>query len=252
MEHSIQDDQDINILDEKFILKPSDNYRGLSYGELVIRWHSWLMSDDPEKYNSGDVYFLRGNIGYHEQPDTFFFRKNIKIHEGTAILVPVVTTLYAYGDYYDGKLINDEFLLRRAIQEHVDAAGPFWATIEQVDSPIVSLKRIVSDLGLYRFESPLFQLNTSDRNPFLNSMDEPNLPGIRTALGAGYFVLLQNLDPSKYRIRFGGKGMSDFFTDAIYEITIISKDKIQKDISGHSKSPNELLEGKKSAISDTN
>ena len=243
-EDSLQNVQKIDILDQKYVLQPWENYRGLSYGDLVARWHSWLMCDNPDNYNSDDMLFMRGNIGYHNKRDTFYFKTNVVIPQGTAILIPVVTTLINYGDYHEGKQINDEFSLRQAVHDHVNAAGPFWATLEEIDGSNKFLKKIVPDLELFRVESPIFQLNISRQNPFLHRMDEPVLPGTYTALGSGYFVLLHDLIPSKYRIRFGGKGMYDFYTDAMYEITISDIEKIKKDISGQNTSPSELQENK--------
>lgn len=244
---SHHENEDIDILDQKYVLQPWENYRGLSYGELVVRWHNWLMSKDPDNYNSTDILFLRGNIGYHDKRDSFYFKTNVVISQETAILIPVVTTLINYGDYHEGKVINDEFYLRQAVHDHVNAAGPFWATLEVIDNSTISLKKIVPDLELFRVESPLFQINISHLNPFLNKMDEPVFPGIYTALGSGYFILLYNLIPSKYRIRFGGKGMYDFYTDAMYDITITDPQKIKKDISGYNTSPS-ALQGNKTAI----
>ena len=28
--------------------KSSQNYRGLSYSDLIVRWQRWLLSDNPE------------------------------------------------------------------------------------------------------------------------------------------------------------------------------------------------------------
>ena len=228
----------------KYVLQPWENYRGLSYGDLVVRWSSWLMSNNPDNYNSNDMLFMRGNIGYHDTKDNFYFKTNVEIPQGTAILIPVVTTLINYGDYHEGKLINDEISLRQAVSHHVNAAGPFWAMLEEIDSPNKSLRKIVPDLELFRVESPLFQLNTSPQNPFLNRMDEPILPGIHIALGSGYFAFLHNSKPSTYRIRFGGHGMYGFYTDAMYEVTITDIHKIKKDISGQNTSPSALQKNK--------
>ena len=79
-------------------------------------------------------------------------------------------------------------------------------------------------------------------------MDEPTYPGTFTALTSGYFVYLRNLVPSMYTIRFGGKGMGNFFTDAIYEITIKGKGILKNDISVQNTSPNALLKENKIAI----
>jgi hypothetical protein len=54
---------------------------------------------------------------------------------------------------------------------------------------------------------------------------------------------LKDLPPSKFRIRFGGKGFGSFFTDALYDITIHAKKfLIPKDISGTNTSADKLIQ----------
>ena len=246
-EDNLQFDENVDILDQKYVLQPSENFRGISYGDMIARWHSWLMSANPDNYNFGDILFMRGSIGYHDRKDVYYFKPNVVISEGTAILIPVVTTIFNYGDSDQGKQINDELSLRQAIKDHVNAAGPFWATLEEINNSTKLLKKIVCNLELFRVESPIFQLVISPKNPFLNKMYEPLFPGSHTALGSGYFLLLHNLLPGKYRIRFGGNGMYNFYTDALYEITITDRHKVKKDISGQNTSPS-MLEDHKIAI----
>jgi hypothetical protein len=235
----------LEVLDDKYILKPSQNYRGLSYNDLLIMWYRWLMSKNPDQNNEGDILFLRGNIGYH-QDNSSYLQVSIEIIEGKAILVPIITTHYKIGEYYKTE-IKDEFDLRRAIKEHVDAATKFWAIL-QIMNKSKTLLKLVSNLELFRVESMPFELNVSEENPFLDKMDEPNSTGIFTAQVGGYFVLLYDLPPSTYQIRFGGIGMDAFYTDSLYEIKIVPRKKNQKDISSSIFTPDQLLKEKKNAI----
>jgi hypothetical protein len=233
-------------LDKKFVLKPSENYRGLSYSDLIIRWQRWLFSDNPDQnFVDSDILFLRGNIGYH-QSNLDYLHSYVEIDEGTSILVPIITTHHNIGDHHKRIRIKNEFLLRKVIKEHVDAAGPFWATLEAMKSKMTY--KIVTNLESHRVESMLFELTISEENPFLDKMDEPNVPGTFMAMVAGYFVLLYCLPPSSYRLRFGGNGMDGFYTESLYEIKIISKKKSQKDLSGQMFTPAHLLKEKKRAI----
>ena len=237
---------DLEELDERYVLKSSQNYRGLSYSDLIVRWQRWLLSDNPDQnFVDSDILFLRGNVGYH-QSNLDYLQSYVEIDEGTSIYVPIITTHHAMGDHHKGILINNEFLLRCVLKEHVDAAGPFWATLEVIKSK--RTYKIVTNLESYRVESILFELNISKNNPFLDKMDEPNIPGTCMAMVAGYFVLLYRLPPSLYRLRFGGYGMDKFYTDSLYEIKIISKKKSQKDLSGQMFTPARLLKEKKRAI----
>lgn len=229
----------LECLADEYVIKTSQNFRGLTYGDIIIRWQRWLLSDDPDKYQYGDILFMRGSVGYHKS-HSYYFKSSVEISEGMAILVPVVTTHYNIGETYKGVVINNEFYLSKAVREHVDAAGPFWATIECVDDNHKVFK-LVPNLLLFRVETMPFELKVSEENPFLDKMDEPNIPGNYTALVGGYFVILRDLPASSYRIRFGGYGMDDFYTESLYEINITSKKVASKDVSGSKFTPNHLI-----------
>jgi hypothetical protein len=236
----------LQVLDDKYVVKTSENYRGLSYGDIIVTWQRWLLSENPDHHQYGDILFLRGNLGYYDS-NCEYLSCFTEISEGMSILVPIVTTHFSIGESYKGTIINNEFYLRKAVREHVDAAGPFWATLEKMGKNH-NVLRLVPNLESFRVESMPFELDVSDENPFLDKMDEPNYPGKYTALVSGYFVLLRDLPVSSYRIRFGGYGMDNFYTDSLYEINIISKERTAKDLSGSSFTSNGLLRQKKNAI----
>jgi hypothetical protein len=230
--NSVRKRVSMGVLDERFILSSYDNFQGLTYGDILIRWNNWLMGDDPDNRPVQDILFLRGNIGYHNDPYSFYGPRTITATEGTAILIPIVSTLYRIGDRYDGDLVTDEYGLRRAVFEHVNAAGPIWATIQDMDDPDQPARRIVKNLVEFRFQTPVFDLQISDKNPFLDKMDTRLSPGNYKSLAGGYFLLAVNLPPSNYRIRFGGRGFGNFYTDALYQVQLYrSQNPICKDIS---------------------
>lgn len=236
----------LRLLPKKYVVQTNENYRGLSYDDIIIRWHRWLLSDKPDQQSYEDIQFLRGSVGYHKSKSSYL-SASVEIPQGTGILVPIVTTHYNLGEHYQGLIIQDEFSLRRAVREHVDAAGPFWAILEMNERHPTVFK-LVQNLESFRVESMPFELNISEHNPFLNKMDEPTCPGIHTAMVAGYFVLLRKLPVSSYKIRFGGYGMDGFFTDSLYAIRITPREKIVKDVSSTTFSPTRLLKEKKAAI----
>jgi hypothetical protein len=237
----------LKALAERYIIKTSENFRGLSYSDVIIIWQRWLLSDNPDQNQWGDIFFLRGSIGFHKS-NFYYLKSSAEISFGDAILVPIITTHFNIGERYDGKVITDEYSLRMAVREHVDAAGPFWATLQMNYNP-PRVYKLVSDLELFRIESMLFELNVSKKNPFLERMDERNYPGKHMALVAGYFVLLQNLPPLSYKIRFGGYGMDGFYSESLYEIIIKNSKKNRKDLSGPNFTPQHLIQEKKIAIS---
>ncbi len=211
----------VSQLNRSFVLDPSENYRGLPYGEIIARWNRWLMGPDPDHDNGEEFLFLRGNIGHSENRRSIYRPPVMTISEGIAITVPIVTTLYCIGDYYEGALIRNEHELIRAINMHVTAAGPFWATIQNLDGTNQQTMKIVQNLEDYRFQSPFFDLDISSSNPFLDCMDVPVSPGRRQALAGGYFLLVIDLPASLYRIKFGGKGYNNFHTSSVYDIRIL-------------------------------
>lgn len=238
--------KELKIMNNKYIVKTTENYRGLSYGNIIATWQNWLLSENPDEKQYGDPLFLRGNIGYHHS-NSYYLNSIIEIPKGMAILVPIVTTHFTMGDSYNGKIINNEFYLRKAVREHVDAAGPYWATIQIMGKNHRAFK-LVPNLESFRVESVLFKLDISERNPFLDKMDEPIYPGKYTALVSGYFVLLRDLPVSTYRIRFGGYGMDNFYTDSSYEINIVPKETTVNDLSGTTLTSSHLLREKKNAV----
>lgn len=222
-----------SIFDESIVLDPHENYRGLPYGEIIARWNIWLMGPDPDHNNGEEFLFLRGNIGHHEDPRSIYRPPVIVIREGMAITIPIITTLYCIGDYYDRAIINTEHELISAINKHVSAAGPFWATLQDLDVAHPQTMRFVQNLKDYRFYSPFFRIDISPSNPFLDSMDVPVSPGTRQALAGGYFLLVKCLSAGIYRFSFGGKGLDNFYTASLYDIKILPEGTSKaKDISG--------------------
>jgi hypothetical protein len=198
----------------------------------------------PDQYDYGDILFLRGSVGCHTSKSNYL-TSSVAIPQGVAILVPIVTTHFFIGDIYNGTVIKEEFTLRKAVREHVDAAGPFWATLEVNNKKVVKL---VPTLDSFRIESAIFEIHVSENNPFLELMDEPNSPGLHTAMVGGYFVLLHDLPIGIYRIRFGGYGMESFYTEALYNINIKPKKLDSKDTSGPKFTPDHILKEKRNPL----
>lgn len=236
----------LKVLSDKYVIKTSENFKGLSYGDIITLWLRWLLSDNPDRDQWGNIFFLRGSVGFHKSK-SYYFKSTAEISFGTAILVPIITTHFTMGEKYGDGKITDEFRLRKAVREHVNSAGPLWASLELNYNPSRVFK-LVSDLESFRCESMVFELNVSKENPFLDKMDEPNYPGKHMAMVGGYFVLLHNLPPRSYRIRFGGYGMDGFYSESLYEINIKSCTRKRKDISGVRFTPLHLLKEKKIAI----
>ena len=180
------------------------------------------MSNNPNYNAYNDILFCRGNIGHHEDPHSIYRPERINTYQNITILIPVLATFFSLGDSHRGSLIEDEYGLREALWEHVNAAGPIWALIQEMSVPSKPVRKIVNNLSEFRFESRLFDLSISYKNPFLRKMDVPIVPGNRLSIIGGYFILIRNLPAALYRIRFGGVGPNKFYTDSLYEIKLYS------------------------------
>ena len=147
------------------------NFRGLSYGEWVTIWNNWLLSEDPDIFDGGDILFLRGNINYkplgqlegaprHIDPTSVYNRtgKNGEtIFEGTSIFFPVIDSMMKIGESYDGKIMKRIEQLRYSVNKDINEGGPMWASIMRKGDKKSS--KLVNDLKEYRVESPLFKLH---------------------------------------------------------------------------------------------
>jgi hypothetical protein len=48
-------------------------------------------------------------------------------------------------------------------------------------------------------------------------------PGGHETVQGGYFVILTNLNAGRYRFHFGGNGRGYYYTDAVYDITVLQE-----------------------------
>jgi hypothetical protein len=222
-----------SVLAEKYVLQPEENFRGMSYGDLIARWNNWLMSSHPY-YDGGDILFLRGNMGYYTDPKAFLDMSNLSangqtILYGTAIFIPIITCQWNIGDYYEGDKIEDEETMRAAVRDFLSRGGPIWATCLKTDTN--ELFVIEEKLKRFYIESPRFQLDISPQSVLRTMIDDPLEPGQYDAVLGGYCVLLKDLPSGKYRIRFGGKGRRVYYTDSVWDITVLGDENSQEELS---------------------
>ena len=221
------------------IVLPSENFRGMSYGDWIAAWHQWLVSDDPI-YNGEDILFLRSNVNYRPigdkeggpqylDPKAVYDRTKENgeiIYENTAILIPILTSHFCIGDLYNGRKITSIPYLRYITNKDTDG-GSVWATITKKGENTI---RIVSDLKIYRFESPLYLLSISRNSKLRKKMDYPPEPGKYHAITVGYFILIKSLPIGTYRFRFGGTNASAYHTNSLYDIKVLEKKRFKDNV----------------------
>lgn len=226
------------------VLKPWETFKGMSYGDWSAVWTNWLLSNEVDSYKGEDVLFLRGNIDYkptssnagalrYQDSDSFLDKtgdKGYKVIEGTSVLIPVTVAYYNIGDNFDGKIIESEVELRRALNSDFNLIRTIWASIKKINCK--KSYNIVPKIISYKIESPLFQLRVPT-NSLLNEFHaEPLKPGIYTSAVGGYFLLVRSLPESKYRISFGAEGPGEYSTRSVYDIEVYSRTpRITRDIS---------------------
>jgi hypothetical protein len=227
------------------IIHPSQNFRGMSYGEWVTVWCNWLFSEDPDTYNGGDILFLRGNLNYSPvnksgagprfiDPRGVYDRTGKYgqiIFEGTSIFVPVVVAMFISGELYEGTRLKTPEQLRYSANSEIDKGGPMWTTIMKKGNRRAS--KIVNNLREYRVVTPLFRLIVPQNSLLNDKSDAPYTPGVYDMAAAGFFLLITSLPPATYRINFGGKS-GVYHTDSVYDITIEGKRReILQDVSSN-------------------
>jgi hypothetical protein len=217
------------------VVLPDENFRGMSYGDWAAIWWNWLLSEEPDNYDGGDVLFLRGNVEYklvggvagapsYSDSKGFYDRtgnSGEKIFEGTAIFFPVVIAMLHIGELYDGRLVKNEEDMRFAARKDINEGGAMWANIMRKGDKKAT--KVVKNLKDYRVESSLFKLTVLEKSQFRDRMESSLKPGFYDSVTVGYYVLIRSLPPSIYRIHFGGKGRGTYYTDSVYDITVKGK-----------------------------
>jgi hypothetical protein len=230
------------------VLPTWQTFKGLSYGEWAAIWTNWFLSKDVDSYKGQDILFLRGYVNYrpvsdvkfsirYQNPNTFLDmtgQRQQKILEGTSIFIPITVSYNAIGCRFEGEVIKDEIELRNAVNTDVDHVASLWATIKTSDSN--KSMKLVPNLESYRVESPLFKLRVPKDSALNDLVDEPLKPGTYDAVAAGYFILLNRLPPSNYRIVFGSQGPGDYATRSVYDLVVFPDNRKKPlDISGSSR-----------------
>jgi hypothetical protein len=211
------------------IADPKSVFRGLTYGQWVAVWYNNLMSDKPDiVYREGkNMVFLRGNVEFsyekQEEPKNRAFssmtkEQRIKIQEDTAVFVPVISTMFALGDDYQGQVLNDELSMRLAARRDTVNGGEIGVQIRK--KPENNGKKLVDDLNNYYIETPLFPASVSEKSLIRYTIESPIEPGQYQALVVGVFVIISTLSVGMYRLSFYGRGVGRYLTRSVYDIEV--------------------------------
>jgi hypothetical protein len=254
--------------DDFNIFLPDQTYQGLTYAELIADWMNWLYSSDPDERNDPHLTFLRGNmIGEPYSPESLSVAassleavsdirlildrtgfRGITINTDTTIFFSVYDTNFVISDQYEGKVLQTPYELRVAARKEYNMVSVIWATYKKWNGRDWGVAHpMVDDLSNCYAESSLFRLFVSQGNK-ANREPAYYLQGSQDYLGlsVGTFLLISNLKPGKYRFDFGGISSVEYFTRAVYDITVVNgvepriKD-ISADISKNAKLPKSII-----------
>lgn len=212
------------------VVKPTENFRGMSYSEWATVWCNWLLSEMPA-YDGGDMLFLRGNVnlkpvGGPEEGPRHLARKGIydktgksgeRILEGTSVLIAVIVSMLSIGDVYEGTKMRTPQQLWYCANVDTERGDLIWASIMKKGEK--RAYRIVNDIKNYKVITPVFKLIVPDNSKLINQMDIPMIPGEYNTVTVGYFILIKSLSPSAYRINFGGR-TGEYYTNSLYDIVV--------------------------------
>lgn len=217
------------------VVLPHENFRGMSYGEWGAEWNKWLFSKDPDANDNGNMLFLRGNVDYkpvgndpsspkYVNPDAIYDRTDrngVTIFDTTAIFIPVISTVFFIQDNFEGKILRNEQDLRYSINKERDETQEIWCAIKRKGDPKPS--KLVVDVKQYRFESTIFKLEVPRDSKLRGRMQVSVKTGVYEAMTSGHFVIIRSLPASTYRIIFGGRGVGDYITNSVYDITVVNR-----------------------------
>lgn len=218
------------------VVPPSENYKGMSYADWATIWSNWMVSEDPDNYELDGILFTRGNVNYgslgvmgegslHISPKSTFYKTgNTRetILSSTAVFIPVLTSQWSVGSFFDGKKIRDQLELRNCLNKDLSESGKMWLYIRSINKQSKNIC-LVENLFDYRIESQLFKLNIPKNSLLNNNTEYPMKPGNHDTIIGGYFVLIRSLPLGTYRITFGGYGRGDYYTNAVYDIIVLRK-----------------------------
>lgn len=213
------------------VVKPTENFRGMSYSEWAKVWCNWLLSEDPDTYSGGDMLFLRGNVNFkpvgnlkdgprHVAQRGIYDRTGNageKIFEGTSIMIAVIVSMLSIGDIYEGTKMRTPQQLWYYSNLDIDRSTSMWASIMKKEDK--QPYRIVKDIKNHRVATPLFRLIVPDDSKLMNKIDIPIKPGHYDTVIVGFFILIKSLPPSVYRINFGGQ-IGEYYTNSLYDIVV--------------------------------
>jgi hypothetical protein len=189
----------------RFIVRPNENFNGLSYGDWASNWWNWFVSDQTQ---FGSVYFLRGNT---DKEHAIVMKGNNSpiVYSDTAIFFPIICTITSRLLFPDA---STQTMRRKGSTARQKNPLVLSATINHTTIP---------NLRSYYAESPEFILEVPKSSKQRLAFDPPLRVGKSPAVSAGYWLLLKPLPPGTYTIKFKGIHEDGFVSSGNYTVKVL-------------------------------
>lgn len=211
---------------KNFTLVSPDSAKG-RYEQLIPKWWKWVFTKDRDSnYTFDDLSFLRDDIvgpqlmfgaGQEASPISKPFKHTIKIDAHTSIFFPVYHVHIVEGDpFRDGKKCVT--IPRCVIAAENDLANVYerWATI---DSSGGNPQPITTNFTDFEVKFGPFKLDVPDDHDMKREKGYSLPGGPHNGVAHGTFLLLDDFQPGKYEIDFGGKA-TNYQTRSVYKMTV--------------------------------
>lgn len=212
------------------VCSPRDTFGGKSYSDWIIDWNKWLVSADILSDIQGTMCFTHGNLNYQYDKDggarimnpvqETYNRINengILVSNSIGIFFPIITSTRMAGFRdYGGEVLWTELELKNASKNDIAEGGLYYLKVSNKKTEYG-----LADLDHYIFQTPIYDLEVSEKNPFLEKFEVPIEPGSYKAVTSGIFVIFKFVKAGTYFVAFGGDGVGTYKTRALYSFTIL-------------------------------
>lgn len=204
------------------ISSPKEKILGQGIGDWTDDWWTWALQSslernplfdttgaDADENNDGPVFFLAGTLSNDPVERTF------EIPDDTPVLVPLMNNFI---NKFDGepqpqKIINDEL---RDWQDTV-LEDELFLVIDGVE---------IKNLDEFFFKSGFFTPGQPEDGSLLEAVlagEEDYVSGddLFPSRSAGYWVMIEDLDPGAHTIHYGGQTSTGQVVDVTSDILII-------------------------------
>jgi hypothetical protein len=197
------------------VMPPGSTFRGLTYGEWAAQW--WTTAFAIPVVDGAHPLFSGGIVG--ESKGVVFLATvgggvtiDVTIPVGQSLFFPILNAECSVlePDPFHG---DNEAELRACANGHIDSTSDLFAEIDGAP---------VSNLGVYRVESPLFEFGPLPPGNLFEFLGL-NAPAGTTspAVDAGVYLLMAPLSPGKHTVQVKGT-INDlgFSVDTKFHITV--------------------------------